>query len=938
MKVFITSLIFLFCVSFVSAQKTGTIKGTATDTLIKQPVSGATVSLLQKKDSSLVSFTMADDAGRFEFKNLALGEYRILITHANYRNSSAIAVISENEKQVDLGNIAMNDRSKTLSEVTVQSEAPPVTLINDTIQYNAGSFKTAPNANVEQLLKKLPGVKVEKDGTVKAQGEKVSRVLVDGKEFFGSDPKIATKNLPADAVDKVQVYDKQSDQAQLTGFDDGNYEKTINLKLKKDKKKGMFGKVSGGGGTGGKYAGKFNLNSFKGPRQVSALGTANNTNTEGFSFTDILNFTGELNRMMQKGGGNVNINFSDKDAAAYGIGSNNTGVNTIRGGGLNYNNIIGNKTDLQSNFFYNRFNPYADSHIQRQYLLPDSSYFYDQHAVTNNINDNQRLNVNALYQIDSSSSLRINPSLGYQKTSNRSQSDYITSVGNKAIANQGYSNSVLNNEGLNFRNDMIYRKKINHRGRTFSLALNTSFNHSTGSGSLFSQNNFYDPAGAVALRDTINQLNKTAADLRGYTAKMVYTEPLFRRSLLEFSLARSGTKSTAEKTTDDYNSITGKYDQPNAYLSNDFNNVYSFTQEAIRLRKQKHKYRYSLGAALQQAELEGRLSNSTKDSVLKKSFNKILPDATFGYNFSKLKTASLRYSTATNQPDITQMQPVPDNSDPLNIKLGNPNLAQEYAHNIQGNLNFVNPYKNRTFFVFLAMQATKNKIVNADSLTSSGIKYTRPVNTNGVYNLNSNISYGFPLHFLGSSLEISSNTNYNKSRQFINGAPNNIRSLAFGPGLRLDMNPTNKLNLGLGTNYNFSHTTYSLQPALSAKYLSQEYSASADWEMPKKFFFSSDFTYTLNSGRAEGFNNHTPLWNASLSKQVLKYKRGEIKLSANDLLNSNIGISRSANQNYIEDSRVGTVKRFFMLGFTYSLSKTGLNDAGGGGNVRVIGR
>ena len=938
MKFIITSLFILFCGSYASAQKNGSIKGTAMDTLLKQPVPAATVSLLQKKDSSLVSFTMADDAGRFEFKNLAAGDYRILITHANYRNSNAIAVISENDKQVNLGNIVMNDRSRTLSEVTVQSEAPPVTLINDTIQYNAGSFKTAPNANVEQLLKKLPGVKVEKDGTVKAQGEKVSRVLVDGKEFFGSDPKIATKNLPADAVDKVQVYNKQSDQAQLTGFDDGNYEKTINLKLKKDKKKGMFGKVSGGGGTDGKYAGKFNLNSFKGPRQISALGTANNTNAEGFSFSDILNFTGELSRMMQKGGGNVNINFSDKDAAAFGIGNSNTGINTIRGGGLNYNNIIGNKTDLQSNFFYNRFNPYYDSHIQRQYLLPDSSYFYDQYSVENNINDNQRLNVNALYQIDSTSSLRINPSLGYQKTSNHSQSDYSTSGGNKTIANQGNSSSIFNNEGLSFRNDMIYRKKINRRGRTFSLALNTSLNHSTGSGSLLSQNNFYNAAGAVVLRDTINQVNKSSADLRGYTAKMVYTEPLFRRSLLEFSLAHSNTKSSAEKATDDYNPVTGKYDQPDTYLSNNFNNVYSFTQEAVRLRKQKHKYRYSLGAALQQANLEGRLTNSSKDSVLKKSFNNILPDATFGYNFSKFKTASLRYSTATTQPDITQLQPVPDNRDPLNIKLGNPNLTQEYANNIQANLNFVNPYKNKTLFLFLTMQATKNKIVNADSLTSAGIKYTRPVNTNGVYNLNSNISYGFPLHFLGSALEISSNTNYYKNRQFINGVANNIRSLAFGPGLRLDMNPTKKLSLGLGANYNYSHTTYSLQPLVNAKYLSQEYSASADWEMPKKFFFSSDFTYTLNSGRAQGFNNHTPLWNASLSKQVLKYNRGEFKLTAYDLLNSNIGISRTANQNYIEDSRVRTVKRFFMLGFTYSLSKTGLNNAGESGGVRVIGR
>ncbi|MBL7747738.1 MAG: carboxypeptidase regulatory-like domain-containing protein, partial [Chitinophagaceae bacterium] len=220
------------------AQKNGTVKGIAFDTISKQPVAGATVTVLERKDSSLVTFTMTSNEGRFELKGLANGDYRLMISHVNYHNSNKYFTINDINKNAELGNLALSDKTKVLEEVVLSAEAPPITLINDTIQYNAGSFKTPPNASVEQLLKKLPGVKVEKDGTIKAQGEKVTKVLVDGKEFFGNDPKVATKNLPADAVDKVQVYDKQSDQAQLTGFEDGNYEKTINLKLKKDKKKG----------------------------------------------------------------------------------------------------------------------------------------------------------------------------------------------------------------------------------------------------------------------------------------------------------------------------------------------------------------------------------------------------------------------------------------------------------------------------------------------------------------------------------------------------------------------------------------------------------------------------------------------------------------------------------------------------------------------------
>ena len=249
---------------------------------------------------------MTDNNGRFELSGIQNGEYRLLITHVNYHASNQVVKIDNDHKNIDLGNIIMNDRTKVLSEVTVTAEAPPVTLVGDTIQYNAGSFKTQPNANVEDLLKKLPGVKVEKDGTVKAQGEKVQKVLVDGKEFFGNDPKIATRNLPADAIDKVQVYDKLSDQAQLTGFDDGNSEKTINLKLKKDKKKGVFGKINAGAGTDERYQGKFNVNSFKGARQMSAIGMGNNTNAEGFSFMDVLNFTGALSQL-KNGGGDINL-------------------------------------------------------------------------------------------------------------------------------------------------------------------------------------------------------------------------------------------------------------------------------------------------------------------------------------------------------------------------------------------------------------------------------------------------------------------------------------------------------------------------------------------------------------------------------------------------------------------------------------------------------
>ncbi|MBK7679833.1 MAG: TonB-dependent receptor family protein [Chitinophagaceae bacterium] len=938
-KVYLLLLAACFTTTLL-AQKNGSVKGIAFDTISKLPVAAATITVLERKDSSLVTFTMTGNDGRFELKGLANGEYRLMISHVSYYNTNKYFTITDADKNAELGNVVLNDKAKILEEVVLAAEAPPVTLVGDTIQYNAGSFKTPPNASVEQLLKKLPGVKVEKDGTIKAQGEKVSRVLVDGKEFFGNDPKVATRNLPADAVDKVQVYDKQSDQAQLTGFEDGNYEKTINLKLKKDKKKGVFGKVNAGAGNKERYEGKFNVNSFKGARQFSAIGMGNNTNAEGFSFMDILNFTGELSRMQRGGGGNINLNVSGDEAAAMGInaGGRNNGINTAWGGGLNYNNIIGTKLDFQSNYFYNRFNPNQESHLQRQYFLPDSSYFYNQNSFTDNLNNNHRFNLNTLFQVDSMNSIRITPSFSYQKTNNRSQTDYQTLSEDKIFTNDGFSNTTSASQGYNFRNDIIWRKKFSRKGRTFSLSLQTSLNESDGDGSLSSINSFFTPAGALLKRDTLNQQSNIKGDLRGYNVRAVYTEPVWKKSLLEFSVSKSNTSSTSEKITYDYNKLNGKFDQYNNILSNDFENTYGFINAGMRMRTQKKKFSYSFGANWQQAELEGKITTGIKDSLISKTFRNILPNARLQYNFTRFKSLSVSYNTATNQPTMAQLQPVPDNSNSLNIREGNPDLKQEYNHTLQTHLNLVSPYKNKNLFMFLTMQATQNKIVNYDSINQLGVKRTKPVNVNGVYTVNSSISYSMPVRFLKGSVEISSNTGIFKTKQFINTVGNSIQTFSVGPELRLDMNPTEKLSLGFSAGFNYNKTKYSLQSALNTNYLSQEYNASLDWEMPKGFFFSTDFMYTINSQRAAGFNIKVPLWNASISKQMLKFNRGELKFAVRDLLNKNVGISRNTNNNYIEDARVLTLRQFFLLSFTYSLSKTGLNNAGGSGGMRVITR
>ncbi len=923
-----------FLCSIAFAQKNGIIRGIAFDTTARQPVSNATITLLQKKDSSLVSFTMTDNNGKFELTGIQNGDYRLLITHVNYDNFYRFFTIDDQHKVINLGNIIMNDRTKVLSEVTVTSEAPPVTLVGDTIQYNAGSFKTQPNANVEDLLKRLPGVKVEKDGTVKAQGEKVQKVLVDGKEFFGNDPKIATKNLPADAIDKVQVYDKLSDQAQITGFDDGNSEKTINLKLKKDKKKGVFGKINAGAGTDERYQGKFNVNSFKGARQTSVIGMGNNTNAEGFSFMDVLNFTGALNQL-KNGGGNINLTIGENDAMAGLMGGSNAGINTTFGGGVNYNDIIGTKTDFQSNYFYSRYNPNRISNILRQYFSPAN--LYKQNSYTDNLNNSHRLNLNADYQIDSFTSLKITPSFSYQKSKNKTLSDYTTWSDQGTVINDGNSNSLANSEGHNLNTSILFRKRFRKKGRTVSLNLLTNLNNSEGDATLRSITSFFDPTNSTRNLDSINQMNNTQSDLKGYNAKVVYTEPVFKRSLLEFSLGKSNTTSSSAKTTYDYNQGNGKYDLINPLLTNDYRNTYRYVNAGFRFRKQTKTYNYSAGLAWQQADLEGKSIGSLKDSTLTKRFSNILPNARFQYYFSKFKNILLNYSTSTNQPTITQLQPVPDNSNPLYIKLGNPNLKQEFISTLRVNASFVNPYKNRNFFVFLNARQTNNKIVNYDKINEFGVDSVRLVNVNGVYDFDGTVSWGFPVRFLKGSLDISSNVAYNKGKQLVGDAINKLRvnkinTVTLGPQVRLDMSPAEKLNLSFTGGLNYSESRYSLESARNSKFINQEYSAQVDWQLAKGFFFYSDLNYSIYN-YLSGFDTKVPLWNASISKQLLHFNRGELKFSVNDLLDKNVRIDHNANQNYVEDSRVNSLRRFFLLSFTYSLSKSGLDKNGPGMKV-----
>ncbi|CAN5722320.1 TonB-dependent receptor [soil metagenome] len=926
-------LLYILCCSAISlsaySQKI-TIKGRVYDSAINKGLAYATVSLVQQKDSALVSFSRADTAGNFNMNAVEKGSYLISTSYVGYIPVWKPVTITAIENPQDIGNVYMQDLA-TSNEVTVNTKRPPVTINNDTLEFNAENFKTQPNAVVEDILKKMPGVTVEADGTLKVNGQTVKRVLVNGKDFFTGDIKMATKNLPADAVDKVQVFEKQSDQSVFTGVDDGNAEKTINLKLKKDRANALFGKITAGAGTDKRYDAQTNINKFKGDEQLSLIGKTNNTNRQGFSISDVLNFTGEMNRGMRNGGGIVIRTDGDNDNGlpVTGLGQNQQGVANTTAGGLNYNNTWNkNKTDLSANYTGSDIQLLTNKKINTQYIAGNNRY--NRLQVSNSINDNTQHRLNAILdqKIDSSLSLKITSAAIWQQTNKQAATTYTSeSIGNIKL-NEGYCNTTSNADAFNLANTALLRKKFQKKGRTLSLNLNTTYNHSTAAGTLYSENTFYN--NGTGTDSLINQTNNRDAITRNMGANLTYTEPIGKKSLLEFSSFINANIGNSKKETFDYDNNSGKHDAVNEALSNDFKSNYTYTGGSINFRSKLKKMNITIGSSLQSAAL--KVTDNTHNQHPRQNFTDILPGAMLQYNITRMKNIRLVYNTSTTQPGIAQLQPVADVSDPLNISIGNPLLKRQYNHNIMLNLFAADPVERKNLFTFFNFTASSNSIVQSQIINNNGVRVSSYENANGIYNLMGNINYGVPLKKLKSRIEVGASAIVGENASFINGDRNDISNTSFGPNIAYDFNIDEKIDIRATARVTVNNSRYSLEQNTGNSYLQQRYGFEMVNYLPAKIILTNEFNYTINSGRSDGFNTRIPLWNVSFAKSLLKNNRGEIKFSVTDLLKQNTGINRTSSLGYITDEKYNVLQRYFLLTFTYSLNKSGLR----GGPKAVI--
>ncbi|HLD51969.1 MAG TPA: outer membrane beta-barrel protein [Sediminibacterium sp.] len=898
------------------AQSTATLKGKLVDSVGKQALKDASITVLEAKDSTLDVFGLAKADGSFVVEKISFGEMIVMIKFQGYEAYSKKINFSKTNASVDLGTIYLRLAANDLGEVTVTQS--PISIKKDTVQFNASSFKTKPNAVLEDLLKKLPGVQVEADGTVKAQGENVQRVLVDGKRFFGDDPKLATKNLPPDMIDKIQVFDALNDQSAFTGFDDGNRIKTINITTKKDKRKGYFGRAVLGGGSDseeGRYDNSVNLSYFNGDRQLTFTGQANNVNKQNFGAQDLFGGGGG-------GGGRTIVVAGGGRGGAGGATNNSGGIIRTLAAGLNYKDIWGKKTEVSGSYFFNDMQTVREQNSYTQNLIPgnpDSSIFNSQLNNSITKNQNHRINFNIEHQFDSSNSLIIRPNISFQETSSATDVTTFSTRGTSKNLNNSIASTDRNNSGYNASLEATFRHRFKKKGRTYSIAFNPGQSVNDGTTSNYSINNFFNTATPYA--DTINQVGITNRDSKTMNATFSYTEPIGKNQIIEFNYNYNSNVNNSGTQTFAYNKANGQYDIVVPNLTNVFENTFNSNRITLNYRLQNAKYNFSIGSGIQTGDLISK--NLSKDSSITQNFVNFFPTMNFRYDFSRTKNLRIFYNGRTGQPTAQQLQPVVDNSNPLNITTGNPNLKQQFIHTFRILFNSFDVVSQKLFFATINANFTANDIQNSTTYLPNGAQFTRPVNLSGTYNINGFLNYGFPLKKPKSNINLGVNLSNSQSQTLVNNLSNYTRNTTAGFNASWTTNIKEGFDMNFSSNSSFSFARYTLQPQQNGDFFTQTFVAEPTIYTKSGWVFSTDFRYIKNTGRAEGFNTNIPLWSASIAKQLFKKKEGELKFYVFDLLNQNQSLTRNVTGNTIQDVSTVVLKRYFMISFTYNLRSFG---------------
>jgi hypothetical protein len=903
----------------VSSQVTGIVIDSAT----QQPLELAVVGMKIKKGPSDTTYTMTNSEGRFTFERVPVTDFIIVIFNAGYKPIAKYVPIPYPLKTVDFGKIILANKITVLGEVVIQSA--PIIIKADTIEYRADAFKLKPNSVVEDLLKKLPGVQVDKEGNIKAQGKSVTKVKVNGKDFFGGDPKTATQELPSNIVDKVQIIDDYGDQATVSGIKDNDPDKIINLQLKKDKNTGYFGRVTAGAGDRGRYLGSVNANYFDNTRQVSLFAGTNNTNQS------LLNFGGNIPGVSSKPGQGGMSDMAGSSALVNNYASGGTifqngnigsdGITSNNSAGINYRDQWNKKIVVYGSYSYSNRRTTGTRIISQQNIFSDGSFINNQNSLFENDGNNHRFYFNLEYKIDSFNYLKVSPGVSYSSNNvnNNTVFDFNDSTGKTS---DGYNDLATRSTTPNFNGNILYNHRFRKPGRNFSINLNV--NSSENKMNQDAKNNivYY-----VAPGGTINRFLYTGQQNSNHSngIRLTYSEPLSKIRTLDVTLNHHFSYTRNDKQSYDVDPASG-VKTINPFLSNDYENNYFTTRGNITVRTTEKKYNYTLGVSIQPVELQGY--SNTKDSAYNpvKRIN-IFPVARFAYNFSKGRSLNMNYRGDAQQPSFTQLQDVTDLSNAQYQVKGNPFLKPAINHMLNVFFNDFNLSSGRVIFSGITINAIQNQIVNnVVRLGNSGAQMSIPKNVNGFYSANAYYNYSKPYEEHKYIVSLNGSLFYNHDVNLIDSLKTFGNNYIVSQGINFEFNEKEWLSFNAGAAYNLNSVKYytgkiSSDPMQNQDYSSWTLTSSAELDLPLNIVLKYDMDYTINHGLTDLVGTDIALMNASLEKLFLKNQNGSIKLQGFDLFNQNSSINRIITANSIIDSRNNRLRRYFLLSFTYRLQK-----------------
>jgi hypothetical protein len=912
----------LFLFSFSAFSQKANLSGILTDGSEKTPVYNSVVALLTPVDSILYKFTRSDKEGKFNLKNVKAGNYILMTAHSRYADYVDAIIVKENEN--NLGTIDLINKSKLLREVIIKTGS--IRIKGDTTSYRASDFKVSANANVEELLKKLPGIQVDKNGAIKAMGETVQKVLVDGEEFFGDDPGMAIKNLRADAVKEVQVFDKKSDQAEFTGIADGETKKTINLKLKEDKKKGYFGKVDAANqpftDADSRYNSNLMFSSFKGKRKLSAFLLNGNTGQDGLGWQDSEKFGGGNDNMSMSMDDDGNVNYEwtggNSDGEPYVDTENGFTKNT--NAGLQYSNKWNDKQTLNLSPKYNKqiYTNNNSSFTQRQ--VGETQLNENRSTISNVNRSNFKLNATYDVKLDSVNSIKFTAKTNFYNTESDEFTNGATTGVGGLLKNKQEKTFTTQSDKTSLFASILYKHKFTKARRTFSL--NSSWNTlNTDSNNFLNSSNESYKEGVFFSRDDVDQNKIGENTSQNITVNATYTEPIDKKFALQFAHQITYTNGENNNLTYDYSAVTGKYDLVVNSLSNQFKQTITTNKPSVKLSYNAKKVNYSFGSGFGFTSFD--LIDQTLNKEYKRSYTNFFPSANFSYKYKSNSNLSLNYQGATRQPTIDQLQPLRNNQDFFNQTLGNPDLKQSFTNSIQIFHHSYSILTESHFYQNISFRTTTNLIsYNRDIDPESAKTITKPINTNGNFSGNFYFGYGFKVKKIDLSIDLNPSFSYNKSALSINSKIFNSKTLNSGLSIYLRKSKEKKYEFSLSNNFSNNRNSTSQNDEIKSFY-TNNLGLDVGVYFREKWKLSTDYNLYSRQKTVDFQTNLTnQLWNARLQR-TFKDDEFTAYILVRDILNQNIGIRRSVYENTISEERNDRLKRYAMIGFTWNFKNKG---------------